>query len=74
MLGMVAELERSFIRERQKAGIERAKADGVYKGRKPSVPIDEFERCIRNGVRPSAIARQLGISRMSVHRALHAVE
>jgi len=47
MLGMVAELERSFIRERQKAGIERAKADGVYKGRKPSVPIDEFERCTR---------------------------
>jgi len=40
MLGMVAELERRFIRERQKAGIERAKANGVYKGRKPTVPVE----------------------------------
>src|SRR5215208_5993233 len=29
--GMVAEIERSFIRERQKAGIERAKSNGVYR-------------------------------------------
>ena len=45
MLGMVAELERSFIRERQKAGIERAKANGVYKGRKPTVPSDAQGWC-----------------------------
>src|SRR4051812_21175548 len=36
---MVAEMERKFIRERQQAGIEAAKAKGVYRGRKPSVPV-----------------------------------
>jgi DNA invertase Pin-like site-specific DNA recombinase len=33
VLGMVAEMEVGFIRERQRAGIEAAKARGVYKGR-----------------------------------------
>ncbi len=30
VLGMVAEMERKFIRERQQAGIEEAKKAGVY--------------------------------------------
>ena len=34
VLGMVAEMERRLIRERQQAGIEAAKAKGIYKGRK----------------------------------------
>ena len=33
VLGMVAEMELSFIRDRQRAGIEAAKAKGTYKGR-----------------------------------------
>jgi DNA invertase Pin-like site-specific DNA recombinase len=33
VLGMVAEMELSFIRDRQRAGIEAAKTKGVYKGR-----------------------------------------
>jgi DNA invertase Pin-like site-specific DNA recombinase len=33
VLGMVAEMELGFIRERQRTGIEAAKAKGVYKGR-----------------------------------------
>ena len=33
----VAELERAYIRQRQREGIEIAKANGVYKGRKPIV-------------------------------------
>src|SRR3954462_10752364 len=44
--GMVAEMERKCIRERQQAGIEAAKAKGVYKGRKPSVPFEKVrEMC-----------------------------
>jgi len=39
VLGMVAEMERRFILERQRVGIEAAKKKGVYKGRKPSVPV-----------------------------------
>ena len=40
VVGMVAEVERKFIGERQQASIEAAKAKGVYKGRKPSVPVE----------------------------------
>src|SRR5215210_2270482 len=41
VLGMVAEMERRFIRERQQAGIEAAGAKGIYRGRKPSVPVEK---------------------------------
>src|SRR5262249_34679679 len=37
VLGMVAEMELGFIRDRQRTGIERAKASGVYKGRPVSL-------------------------------------
>ncbi len=70
VLGMVAEMERKFIRERQQAGIEEAKKAGVYKGRKPSVPVAKVKAMHQEGHGPSAIAKALGISRMSVHRAL----
>ena len=33
VLGMVADMELKFIRDRQRAGIEAAKQRGVYKGR-----------------------------------------
>ena len=43
VLGMVAEMEVGFIRERQRAGIEAAKARGVYKGR--PVTLDHANCC-----------------------------
>ena len=70
VLGMVAEMERRFIRERQQAGIEAAKAKGVYKGRRPSVPVTKVRAMHQEGHGPSAIAKALSISRMSVHRVL----
>jgi DNA invertase Pin-like site-specific DNA recombinase len=70
VLGMVAEMERKFIRERQQAGIEAAKAKGVYKGRKPSIPVEKVREMPANGHGATAIAKALGISRMSAHRAL----
>jgi DNA invertase Pin-like site-specific DNA recombinase len=73
VLGMVAEMERRFIRERQQAGIEAAKAKGVYKGRKPSVPVSKVWAMRAEGHGPTAIAKALGISRMSVHRVLSMV-
>ncbi|MGR3484150.1 MAG: helix-turn-helix domain-containing protein [Paracoccaceae bacterium] len=51
-------------------GIARAKARGVYKGRKPSVDGTEVRRLHAEGVRPSEIARRMGIGRTSVWRAL----
>ncbi len=38
VFGAVAELEREYILQRQKEGISIAKANGVYKGRKPIEP------------------------------------
>ncbi|MGO3072402.1 MAG: recombinase family protein [Brevibacterium linens] len=72
MLGAVAEFERSIIRERQAEGIARAKARGVYKGRKP-VPdqkIEQARQLISQGVPKARVARELGISRSSLYKHL----
>jgi DNA invertase Pin-like site-specific DNA recombinase len=71
VLGMVAEMERKFILERQRSGIAKAKAAGVYKGRKPTIPVAEIRDMKAKGKGPGAIAEALGVSRMSVWRALN---
>jgi hypothetical protein len=40
VLGAVAEFEADIRKERQLEGIAKAKAAGVYKGRKPSVDVE----------------------------------
>ncbi|MBA1157477.1 recombinase family protein [Microvirga mediterraneensis] len=76
MLGVFAEFETNLRRERQLEGIAKAKEAGVYagKGRKPSVPVEKVREMRAAGQGPSAIAKTLGISRMSVHRALQGVQ
>ena len=70
LLGMVAEMERRFILERRRVGIDAAKKKGVYKGRKPSVRVEAVRKMHGEGKGPTAIAAVLGVSRMSVWRAL----
>ena len=70
VLGMVAEMERRFILERQRAGIEAAKEKGVYKGRKPSIDRARVREMQAEGLGPTEIAKALGIGRASVYRAL----
>ncbi|NBB81393.1 MAG: recombinase family protein [Verrucomicrobia bacterium] len=70
VLGMVADMELKFIRDRQRAGIEAAKDKGVYKGRPKSVDDEEIRRLARVGTPKAQIARDLGVSRMTVYRAL----
>ena len=72
MLGVFAEFETAIRRERQMEGIAKAKARGAYKGRKPSVDVAAIRELRSAGVKPSAIARQLGVARASVYRALDA--
>jgi DNA invertase Pin-like site-specific DNA recombinase len=72
VLGMVAEMERKFIRERQQVGIEAAKKKGVYRGRKPTVPANRVREMRAAGQKPGAIAKELGISRMHVYRLTQA--
>ena len=70
VLGMVSEMELSFIRERQKAGIAKAKAAGKFKGRPPSIDKTELEKLKAAGMSPTQIAKELGIGRASVYRIL----
>lgn len=76
MLGVFAEFETNLRRERQREGIEAAKAKGVYKrsGRRRSVDREEVRRLQASGMRLVDIARQLGCGRTSVYRALGLIE
>lgn len=71
MLGVFAEFETNLRRERQLEGIAKAKAKGVYRGRKPSIDVKEVRRLhAEEKLGPATIARRLGIHRASVYRAL----
>jgi len=70
MLGVFAEFETNLRRERQMEGINRAKTEGVYKGRRPSIDTAEVRRLRDAGHGASAIAKRLGIGRASVYRLL----
>lgn len=72
ILGMVADMELKFIKDRQKAGIDAAKAEGVYKGRKKNADDAEIRKRIAAGVSKAAVARDLNVSRMTIYRALEA--
>ncbi|GAB5464161.1 recombinase family protein [Hoeflea alexandrii] len=71
VLGMVAQMERRFIKERQREGIDRAKSLGRYKGGKQRIDRDEVLRLSGAGEKPSTIARILECSRMQVYRILN---
>jgi DNA invertase Pin-like site-specific DNA recombinase len=70
MLGVFAEFETNLRRERQLEGIAKAKAAGVYRGRKPSVDVVEVKRLKAEGLGASQIAKRLKIGRASVYRVL----
>ena len=72
MLGVFAEFETNLRRERQMEGIAKAKARGVYKGRKPVVDAGRVRDLYRAGLGPVAIAAELKISRSTVWRVLRA--
>ncbi|WP_323765476.1 recombinase family protein [Marinovum sp.] len=71
MMGAFAEFERNIIRKRQAEGIAKAKAKGVYKGRKPTIDRDKVKELKADGLSTYKIADTMGISRMSVHRILN---
>jgi DNA invertase Pin-like site-specific DNA recombinase len=70
VLGMVAEMEAGFIRERQRAGIEAAKARGVYKGRPVSLDHTKITDLHKRGHGATAIAKAIGCSRGAVYKVL----
>lgn len=72
VLGGVAEFERDMMLERQREGIAKAKAEGKYKGRKPTARAKtaEIKALAESGMSMGAIAAKLGIGKGSVHRVL----
>ncbi|MCE5290839.1 MAG: recombinase family protein [Nocardiaceae bacterium] len=71
MLGAVAEFERALIAERRDEGIAIAKANGVYKGRKPAlskVQATDLVARIKAGESVTTIAKHYGISRETVYQ------
>ncbi len=70
MLGVFAEFETAIRKERQLEGIAKAKAEGVYKGRKPSIDMNRIRELRAEGRGASEIARTLGIGRASVYRVI----
>jgi DNA invertase Pin-like site-specific DNA recombinase len=72
VLSGVAAFEREIMLERQREGIQKAKAAGKYVGRQPTArkKSDDVVRLYKDGVTPSDIGRQLGISKASTYRIL----
>lgn len=72
VLGGIAQFEREIMLERQREGIAKAKADGKYKGRKPTAKAkaDEVLKLKAEGLGASDIAKRLDIGRASVYRIL----
>ncbi len=71
-LGAIATFERELMLERQAEGIARARAEGKYKGRRPTAMEKKPEvlQLRANGFNPTQIAKKLSVSRSSVYRAL----
>jgi DNA invertase Pin-like site-specific DNA recombinase len=67
-----AQFEREMMLERQREGIQKAKAAGKYRGRKPTARAKAADavRLFQEGRRVAHIASELGIGRGSVYRAL----
>jgi DNA invertase Pin-like site-specific DNA recombinase len=76
MMAAFAELERDIIRERTRAGLDAAKAQGRTGGR-PSVMNDDILSAARarqaKGESVNSIAKALGVSRATLHRHLEPV-
>lgn len=74
MLGAVGQFEREIMLERQKEGVAKAKAEGKYKGRKPTALAKKGEvlGLVAQGMTKEAVAKQLGIGVASVYRMLKA--
>jgi DNA invertase Pin-like site-specific DNA recombinase len=73
MIGVLAELERSLIVERTRAGVKAAQKRGVKFGRKVKLTPERFahaRKLIEQGTTPTQAAKMIGVSRATVYRAL----
>lgn len=75
ILGAAATLERQLIVERVREGLEKAASEGRKGGRRPiSIDPDVLAAFLGQGLKPQAIASQLGVSRTTVYKALKSIQ
>ena len=75
LIGVLAELERSLISERTRAGVVAAKARGVKFGRKRKLTrqqIAQAMKLVTAGERPADVAASFHVGRSTIYRALAA--
>jgi DNA invertase Pin-like site-specific DNA recombinase len=73
MIGVLAELERSLISERTRAGVAAAQGRGVKFGRKRKLTIQQIShahKLIDQGQRREDVAALLNVDRTTLYRAL----
>ena len=72
LLAVFSEFEREILRERVRAGLAHARANGKRLGRPLTAALqsDQVRKLRRSGLSKSQIARQLNIGRTSVRRIL----
>lgn len=70
LLASIYQFEREIMLERQKVGIAKAKKEGRFAGRVPTArrKTDDIIRLTKEGMKPSEIAKTLGIEVASVYR------
>ena len=73
MMGAFAEFERAMMLERTLEGVAKAKAEGKYKGRKPSLSAEQMKQIkerLQQGVSKSKVARDFKVSRTTIYQCL----
>ena len=71
LLGAIYQFERSMILERQREGIQIAKAKGKFKGKQPNKELHKkIQELFKSGMSKRAISLELNCSRPTVYRAL----
>ena len=70
VMSSVSQFEREMMLDLQREVIAKAKAEGKYKGRKPTAraKTDMVKLALENGVSKPQICKDLGISRTSLYR------
>jgi len=74
MLASFSQFEREIIKERQKEGVQIAKAKGLYKGRKREMTqerIEQLRHRVGLGEAKTAVAKDMRISRDTLYRYLN---
>ncbi|MBE92382.1 MAG: resolvase [Idiomarina sp.] len=71
VMGAVGEFEKALINERQREGIAKAKAKGIYTGGKRRINHERVMALYEGGQKKAAIARQLGVHWRTIHRIIN---